>query len=280
MVENLKKLKQWYLNYAQGFLGKETAIDSNIIMKRGHTLRVCAESKYIAKSINLNSQDCILAEVIALLHDLGRFEQYVKYRTFSDFDSEDHAQMSLNIAKRESLLDFLAEIDVKIVMEAIANHNRKHIQISDSLGKRGELHAKIIRDADKIDIYKVVIASYLAYIEAPEKFDLAIGFGEADTDDYTEAVFQDVMHARKTDYNSLKTINDRKLLQLGWIYDINFNCALKRVIERGYIDTILQHLPSDENMGLVRQTVAGYIDARLNVNEHDRDALDIISKQA
>ena len=43
------------------------------------------------------------------------------------------------------------------------------------------------------------------------------------------------MPGRDGTKDSLTTLNDFKLLQLAWLYDLNFACSLRMVVERDYI---------------------------------------------
>jgi len=58
----------------------------------------------LGKGLHLNQKDLNLAKTIALLHDVGRFEQYERYRTFDDYKSEDHVHLSLNVLNQEEVL--------------------------------------------------------------------------------------------------------------------------------------------------------------------------------
>ena len=41
-----------------------------------------------------------IAEAVALLHDVGRFEQYKRYGTFNDRKSVNHAALGVEIMKK------------------------------------------------------------------------------------------------------------------------------------------------------------------------------------
>ena len=56
----------------------------DINLKIVHTYGVMERSEYIAKELKLNEEEIQLAKLIALLHDIGRFEQARKYNTFVD----------------------------------------------------------------------------------------------------------------------------------------------------------------------------------------------------
>src|SRR5574344_62848 len=112
----------------------------DINYKYHHSYRVCELSDTIASSLNLSDEDKYLAHVIGLLHDIGRFKQLEVYHTMNDIESVDHALYGADLLFKDNLID-----------RAIKNHNK--LVIEDGLNSQELLQAKIIRDADKIDIY-------------------------------------------------------------------------------------------------------------------------------
>ena len=78
----LKKLKSLFYFYADSFVSSDPGQTVNILLKKEHTERVCADVLEIAQSLTRNQQDLFIAEAAALFHDVGRFEQYARYHTF------------------------------------------------------------------------------------------------------------------------------------------------------------------------------------------------------
>ena len=104
MKENeLIDLKKRFSVYAASYKNGNKNFSEVILLKEEHTFRVCNEIKNLCISINLSAEETRLAETIALLHDLGRFEQYKKYGTFSDFNSENHEFLPFRFKNRYSL---------------------------------------------------------------------------------------------------------------------------------------------------------------------------------
>ena len=64
--------------------------DEKIKLKISHIERVSHIAKEIAMELNLDKEDVELAELIGLLHDIGRFEQIRIYHTFIDNKSVNH----------------------------------------------------------------------------------------------------------------------------------------------------------------------------------------------
>ena len=137
------------------------------------------------------------------------------------------------------LMKKLAPEDEALVRFAIKNHNKKVIEPTDS--KRELLFAKLLRDADKLDIYRV-LTPYLDNEDAMmPKFVKNTGEHLV-----SEGFVQDFAEGNQVDYYRIKTQGDRVLVRLMWVYDINFAWTLKKVVEKGYVDKVVEHLPVKE----------------------------------
>ncbi len=103
------------------------------------------------------SMDPDLIWLCGMLHDIGRFEQVRCYNTFSDAASVDHASFGADLLFREGLLElFCPEInpeDRVILEKAIRNHSA--YRLDPELTQEEVLYCSILRDADKIDIFRV-----------------------------------------------------------------------------------------------------------------------------
>ena len=67
-----------FKKFVQDFDSQYGKID----LKIRHTYGVVKASEYIASKLKLSSEDIELAKLIALLHDIGRFEQIRKSDSF------------------------------------------------------------------------------------------------------------------------------------------------------------------------------------------------------
>ena len=79
---------------------------------------------------------------------------------------------------------------------------------------------------------------------------------------YSTEVLDAVMRAENVDYRMLKTWNDAKILQMGWVYDMNFAASIKRVKERRYIEKIAAFLPDNDQIRRLTQKIREYLDHR------------------
>lgn len=249
-IESLNELKDWFTIYVHTFQNSDPEIQQNIDMKKGHTMRVCKEICTIGKQLGLNDDEQRLAEIIGLLHDVGRFEQFARYKTFTDKKSENHAELGIKILAKFDVLKLFDKPVQEIILQAIKHHNRPSLP----LGKTDQwlFYAKLIRDADKLDIWKVVIDHYYGK-EAQRNG--AIELDLPDTPGFSEEVYCDLINKQIVDMKNVSNLNDLKLLQLGWIFDINFQPTMDCIKERGYLEMIGGVLPKSKKMNEIFNVV-------------------------
>lgn len=255
IVEHFDHIKQWLENYIASFDRSDPFTASNLDLKREHTFRVCEETDIIAAGLELNETDAAIAGFCALLHDVGRFEQFRRYRTFADNVSVDHGDFGCQIIAQHGLLDALEEEHRKLIMDAVGHHNK--ITISDELPERSRFFTRILRDADKLDIWKVVID----YYESNEKND-AVKLDLSLDNTFTEKVFHDLMDYRMADKKDLRTLNDFKLNQMAWVFDLNFKCSVIRVREKDYLRRIASHMDNVMEVQKIYSRAQAYVYSR------------------
>ena len=101
----LPALKARFGDYVRRFASDDPIVQENMDLKAEHTRRVCEAILDVGRSLRLSAEDLCLAETSALLHDIGRFEQYRCYRTFADYKSEDHAALGVKVIQTERALE-------------------------------------------------------------------------------------------------------------------------------------------------------------------------------
>ena len=245
-IAQVESLKIWFEQYTHSFQDHESEIQHNLNIKILHTKRVCKEILYLGKESNLNTTALRLAEIIALLHDVGRFEQYSIYKTFKDSKSQDHALLGLEVIKKHHLLDNMTPDLRNIIINAITYHNQ--IAIPATQKDPDLFFEKLIRDADKLDIWKVVLDYY--YRKGTDKNN-AIELGFPDTPGISELVMDALNHQHIVHIDHVQNLNDFKLLQMGWIYDIYFDATKRRIQERAYLQKLRAVLPVSEDIDII-----------------------------
>jgi hypothetical protein len=60
----------------------------------------------------------------------------------------------------------------------------------------------------------------------------------------------------------MATLNDFKLLQISWVFDLNFGPTFRAVHDRRYIEKIAANLPRTQEISEVVAIVQGYVEAQ------------------
>lgn len=240
--DDISFFRSWFDDYVKGFPSQEAEIEANLNYKKEHSLRVCNYMKTLGRDLKLDANQMFLAEVIGLFHDVGRFEQYVKYHTFKDHLSEDHAKLGLSVLERKQIFSGrLCEQEKKIIFLAINNHNQRVIQ--KDLEGNALLFCQLIRDADKLDILDQVINFYEYPWRTPH---LAVEGNHKD-ERYSSEIIQGILSRKQISYSSVKTPVDIKLIRLSWLLDLNFPTALEIAKRKNFLERLRAFIPQTED---------------------------------
>lgn len=197
------KAKESFEKYINQFdLEKE-----ELKIKKYHSYAVAHLMEKLAKRIGLNSKEVELAKIIGLLHDIGRFPQFAKSNTLDDRKSKmNHAEIGCDyLFKENHIQDFVEEREYdSIIQESIQNHNK--LKIEGRMKAKEYLFSRMIRDTDKIDIFRVLAVYYEHELEK---------------EDVTPKVLEEFKKQKLTSLKNSKTNSDATLNYLSYIYDIN-----------------------------------------------------------
>ena len=125
--EQVERFRVWFDDYVVGFYGDDEYVNANIKLKEDHSRRVCEEMRYLLDELALAGNQRRIADVIALLHDVGRFEQFIKYRTYNDIRSVNHCLLGLDILRREKVLDGVEDGERELIEKAIEYHGQRKL---------------------------------------------------------------------------------------------------------------------------------------------------------
>jgi putative nucleotidyltransferase with HDIG domain len=258
MPLSVAHLQEWFLRYADSFASPESDVAYNLFLKKEHTLRVVKEIREIAAAEHLSPGDLGIAETVALLHDVGRFEQYTRYKTFVDRKSIDHAKLGADIIARTGVLKELPAQDLQLVITAIENHNRP--AIDPQLSGRSLLFCRLIRDADKLDIMHLLTAHYRETGRGNKSaVELALPAG----DEISREAVADLMAGGIVRFAHVRNGNDFKLLQMAWVFDINFQHSLRKIQSRNFLSELKAALPDTDEVRKAFEFVSGELEKRL-----------------
>lgn len=224
---DITKAKEFYKEYIKSYNPNEP----RIALKTAHIYRTAEEAKLLAKSLELSEEEVVLSELIGLLHDIGRFEQVKKYNTFLDRISVNHAEYGVKVLFEDNIIRSFIEDDQydEIIRKAILNHNKDKIE--EWCNQRELLHCKIIRDADKLDIFKVILTDSL---EAAYPLNIYPKEG------VSKEIIDDFVKNHKIDYAKIKTCADVLVGQIAYVFDINYLYSLEKINEENYLDKLIE----------------------------------------
>lgn len=228
-------------------------------LKVEHTTMVRAIATDIASASAAPEGVHLAALLAALLHDVGRFPQYKQYRTFRDAESANHALLSVRHALREDMLKDVPKDIRRMVLGAVFLHNVRILPTTlppDTLAV-----ARIVRDSDKLDIFRVMIAHFAQ--EDPAHPEVALHVKRHPTA-YSQDLLADLRKGETGDYRRIVWVNDFKLMVVGWLYDLNYRRSCQLLHERGYLDTIFESLPEDAQLLELRRSITDHLAHRLS----------------
>ena len=219
-IENAKKVFDEYVSNYDPTVGR-------IKLKIEHIKRVAENIKNIALEQGLDSEQIKLAEIIGLLHDIGRFEQVRLYDTFSDKISVNHGEYGVKVLFKDGLINKfkLSEKDKEIVKLAILNHNRDKIQ--EGLDDEQLLYAKMIRDADKLDIY---------YTMCKYDFKDTFWYPDFDCEEISDLIMNEFKNDKKVNYADIKNNADVIVIFYAYVYDLYFETTKNILKEKNYLE--------------------------------------------
>ncbi len=227
-IINAKKVfKEYVSNY--------DITDGKIALKVAHILRVAELSKQIANSLGLSEEDVELAELIGLLHDIGRFEQVRKFNTFNDKKSINHGEYGVKILFEDNLIKKfnIDEKYYKTIKIAILNHNRNCIE--NGLTEKELIHSKIIRDSDKLDIFHVLLTDTMENI-------YGCSDEQMQNSSFSEITIKEFKEDHLIDYKNRKTFGDLWISHVAYIFDFNFKNSYIIMKQNDYLNKLLERV--------------------------------------
>jgi hypothetical protein len=232
----------WFERYVATF-AQGGSLPFLLQLKYDHSLRVAENCRTLALHSGWSAEEVETAYLVGLLHDTGRFSQFREYRTFLDRNSVDHAARGTQILHTFNVLHDLPSARRRLVHEAVSLHNRKILP--PALKPLIARYASLIRDADKIDIFRVVLdaiddGSIALMPELTFQLDLK---GPLSPDTLV------CLRERKAiAYEQIRSLNDLVVLLLSWIYELSFEASRDLIRVAKVPDRIRAFLPSGEEI--------------------------------
>lgn len=241
------------------YLKQYDSNDDKIKLKIVHTYGVINDMEDITSRMKLRAEDMELAKLIALLHDIGRFEQLRRFDSFEP-GLMDHAAYGVKILFEEGMIRQFIEEDTwdNIIRTAIARHSDFKLEgISDP---RELLHARLIRDADKLDNCRVKLE---------EKIETLLGMSaeEVGKSQMTPKIYEDFYKHQSILSADRKNAIDHWVSYIAYFYDINFKESMQIIKEKNYVPLLFERIPysnpdTARRMSQMREEMLTYVEER------------------
>ncbi|MFH1009094.1 MAG: HD domain-containing protein [Candidatus Latescibacterota bacterium] len=243
MTYDLDRYLRRFEDFTRGFMRGREDDDAGIHLKIYHSLRVLDESRAITRSLSLSPLESELSQLVALFHDIGRFPQYARYKTFNDRISTNHARLGVDTILETGILFDLNAEDRRLILGAIYLHNR--FALPQNLSRGLDLQAKIIRDSDKLDIARILLTHFESDAHSNNLVTLGL---KTDPFAWSPDIVADIRSQKQVRYEGMVWVNDFKLLVSSWTYDLNFAASRQAALQRGYIDRLFAQLPPNAEL--------------------------------
>ena len=256
---DLQKARLEFKKYINSY---DNQNDPGFNLKVVHTYHVVENAMMIAKELGLSEEDINLAGLIAILHDIGRFDELKNLKKF-DSVGNDHAMFASKLLFDEGLINNFIDDNKynNIIKKSIENHNKKFIE--EGLSDKELLHAKIIRDADKLDNFRVKKEEKIENI-----FPSVVNSNEdMENSLISDSVYNSILKEECVDIKDRVYPLDYWICILGFTYDIYFKETLSIIKNNDYINILVDRFNynnSKNKMNEIRNVINNYIDKKLN----------------
>jgi putative nucleotidyltransferase with HDIG domain len=254
--EALQRIRDWFTAYSEARTAECPGERMPLESKTEHTLKVSSYCARIASDEGLPESELMLAEAAGLLHDIGRFSQYIKYGTFLDSESENHGALGAKVIEKEGVLEFLPGKEMALLTKAVRFHNAFSMpKTKDPLEERILL---ILRDSDKLDVWRVMADNY----ESPDQSggDVMLS-GLEDSGSYNPDMLEDLAAGKKLRLGDAEHLNDLKLMHVSWARELKFRSSCRAALEAGEIKRVCATLPQTPEIKRVLEGVFEYLRA-------------------
>lgn len=236
---------QAFQNYAASFAEPGQPLAFAHQLKLAHTMEVLDFAGKIMEREGITDPRLVFTgKLTALFHDLARFRQYRQYRTFRDNAEFNHGHQAADMLAKESWLDTVDRDIREAVIAAVRVHNAR--EIPSDLPEEALFHARLVRDADKLSIYHVVL-DYFRHKEEYQK-DPAVSLELPETPEIDRALIAEIRAGKSGDYRRLTNVNAFLINLFSWVNDLNFAASCSITAEENIYPQLRELLPPDEEL--------------------------------
>ena len=257
MIIDRERVKNTFAEYTSGY----NATDPKIKLKIDHTYRVAELCELITRDLKLDEYETDVAWLTGMLHDVGRFEQIKRFDSFEPGTMEHAAYGAQILFGPEKMIRRFVKDDRfdSLICTAIEKHS--DFKLEGITDKRTLLHAKLIRDADKLDNCRVKLE---------ESMETLLGVDEKGVGEGVIApkVWESCMAKESVLSSDRVSKVDYWISYIAQYYDINFPETYEIMREHDYVKRIMDRVPyalpkTQEKMDILAAEMEEYMDERI-----------------
>lgn len=223
------------------------------LIKLPHTKRVVTITEELARSVLNDEADVELSKIIAQLHDIARWEQIINFNTFSDNEC-DHGNLGKEITEKINILKGMEESRREIVLTSIMEHNKMY---SSGYECKTQLFIDIIKDADRIDNFKVEVENF-GYGSSPEK---KVELPYSKENKLSEAVFKCIMNGELIESKLRETLIDFRFSKMAWCFDFHIKKSFDIVRGGRFLEIMYSDIKNpDETMNIAFNKILSFVE--------------------
>ncbi|WP_278674196.1 HD domain-containing protein [Acidaminococcus fermentans] len=213
-----------------------------ILSKQRHSRIVSSLCENLARELGWTEREQELAWVMGLLHDIGRFEQARRFHTFIDYKSMDHARYGVwYLFEQGHIRDFLPQPEPerdRILELSILWHNG--YVVPAGVTGRARDFALLLRDADKIDLFRV----YARYLDHPEQV-WQVSLEDLGSQAISPKVLEEALAGKLVHTEYKKTALDFFTGCLCQLFDVTYGPSREIICRQGYFAKLLGFQPGN-----------------------------------
>jgi len=242
---SLELIKECRLEFEENFLtliSDSPESQNRIEDVRAHSMRVAANSALLGKFVLQTDEERYIAEIVALFHDYGKAVLIVQGTESPINIQHNHAALSAKLVQQ---MEFYSKLpaDVQLIIhKSIESHNKLKLPKLDN--EQQTLYAKLLRDADKLDILE---ASY-RFFKEKNGLQPLITLDLINQVDVSEKIIKSIMSGKTAAVEDMKSMNDYRLLLLSMAFDLNFKYTFRVLAEKQLAQKIYETLPKRDHI--------------------------------
>ena len=252
------KICNWFMDFTGKYRNKDGSMHLVLQLKFDHSLRVAADCREIAEELGWPEHEVVTAEAAGLLHDVSRFPQFAGHKTFLDHRSFDHGERAHLIVSESGILSSLGAAEQAEILNSIRYHNRRKIEVE--MDPDSMRFLKLIRDADKLDILKIVYETikHNRHKDYPEILCHVNPSGPA-----TPELIAEIKKHGYGSYEHVKSMTDMNLMRMTWVYNINYLPSLRRFSERQLLEQLDETMINTPDVEALMKKARRFVEDKL-----------------